>query len=165
VAAGFNPESTISDIAFDPAVAGRVFAADQGGGVYLSDDHGRTFQAAAEGLRTRAVNALALTSDGGHLYAATEGEGVYRLDTGGIAPLGVDPLWTVEDLTPTTQVPEGSDTTVSVVDTTMVDTAPADETEPAPEEPGGTDPVVIGSVVVGSALLLAVAVLMRRRRA
>ena len=32
------------------------------------------------GLRCRAVQALSITADGAILYAATDGEGVFRLD-------------------------------------------------------------------------------------
>jgi hypothetical protein len=38
------------------------------------------------GLLMRSVNALAISSDGMHLYAATEGGGVYRLDINGKPP-------------------------------------------------------------------------------
>ena len=44
---------------------------------------GASWQALNDGLRMRAVNALALSADGRHLYAGTEGEGVYRLDLDG----------------------------------------------------------------------------------
>ena len=49
-------------------------------GVYRSTDGGISWQAINQGLQMRAVNALALTPDGAHLYAATEGGGVYRYD-------------------------------------------------------------------------------------
>jgi hypothetical protein len=39
-----------------------------------------------EGLRTRAVTGLSISTDGQVLYVATNGEGVFRLDIGGVPP-------------------------------------------------------------------------------
>jgi uncharacterized protein (TIGR03382 family) len=79
-AAGLSPEASISDIVFDPADPKVMYVADLHSGVYRSADGGATWQAINTGLRMRAVNALAISADGQHLYAATEGEGVFRLD-------------------------------------------------------------------------------------
>ena len=84
--AGLNPESSISDIIFDPTNAQVLVAADKLSGVYRSADGGATWTAVNNGLRNRSVNALALSGDGRHLYAATEGEGVFRLDLAGPPP-------------------------------------------------------------------------------
>ncbi|NNC76180.1 MAG: hypothetical protein HKN93_11815 [Acidimicrobiia bacterium] len=86
VAAGTVPESTIVDYEFDPTDPSVVYAADIASGVYRSTDSGVTWTPINNGLRTRAVNDLAISHDGGHLYAATEGEGVYRLDLAGSPP-------------------------------------------------------------------------------
>ncbi len=104
--AGLNPESKVSDIIFDPADAQVMYLADCFSGVYRSTDGGATWVSVNVGLRTRAVNALAISSDGGHLYAATEGEGVYRLDLSGQPPEtapGATP--TPMAATPTPQAP------------------------------------------------------------
>jgi hypothetical protein len=85
-AAGLNPEASISDVVFDPTDPQVMYTADRFSGVYRSGDGGATWFSTVQGLRTRAVNALAITSDGGHLYAATEGEGVFRLDLSGQPP-------------------------------------------------------------------------------
>jgi photosystem II stability/assembly factor-like uncharacterized protein len=85
-AAGMNPEASVSDIVFDPIDSQTMYAADRFSGVYRSTDVGATWMPINVGLRTRAVNALAVSSSGGHLYAATEGEGVYRLDLNGQPP-------------------------------------------------------------------------------
>jgi len=79
-AAGMNPEGSVSDLVFDPARPEVLYAADLSSGVYLSEDGGTSWQPVNNGLRTRAVNALTISADGGRLYAATEGEGVFRLD-------------------------------------------------------------------------------------
>ena len=80
VAAGILPESDVADIVFDPTNPSVLYAADRLSGVYRSADGGVSWQAINNGLRMRAVNQLALAPDGAWLYAATEGEGVYRLE-------------------------------------------------------------------------------------
>jgi photosystem II stability/assembly factor-like uncharacterized protein len=78
--AGMNPEASVADLVFDPANDEVLYAADLSSGVYRSEDGGASWQPVNNGLRTRAVNALAISADGLRLYAATEGEGVFRLD-------------------------------------------------------------------------------------
>ena len=77
---GMSREASVSDIVADPTEVGVVYAADRRSGVFRSSDGGQTWSALREELRMRTVNALALSSDGNVLYAATEGDGVYRLD-------------------------------------------------------------------------------------
>lgn len=77
---GMPPEGSIHAIVVDTAHPGVVYAGDLTSGAYRSTDGGTTWSAINNGLRNRAVNALALTADGLHLYAATEGSGVFRLD-------------------------------------------------------------------------------------
>jgi photosystem II stability/assembly factor-like uncharacterized protein len=83
---GLPPEAQVTAIEFDPQNAQTVYAADQASGVYRSTDGGRTWYPINSGLRTRTVIRLAISSDGLHLYAATEGEGVYRFDVNGEPP-------------------------------------------------------------------------------
>jgi photosystem II stability/assembly factor-like uncharacterized protein len=85
-AAGLNPEASVSDTVFDPTDPQVIYAADRFSGVYRSTDGGMAWTPINVGLRTRAVNALTMSSDGQHLYAATEGEGVFRLDVSGQPP-------------------------------------------------------------------------------
>jgi hypothetical protein len=77
--AGLEPNASIRSIAVDPAHAKVVWAADYRSGVYRSADGGTTWTQVNTGLRTRAVNSLAISADGQVLYAATEGEGAFRL--------------------------------------------------------------------------------------
>jgi len=77
---GMDPQAVVRAIVIDPASPQVAYAADLRTGVYRSQDGAKTWAKVNEGLRTRAVNALAISSDGKVLYAATEGEGVYRLD-------------------------------------------------------------------------------------
>ena len=86
---GMPLETRIGDIVFDPQNSQMVYASDHFSGVYRSDDGGRTWRQINTSLRTRAINRLAISSDGLHLYAATEGEGVYRLDINGVPPTSV----------------------------------------------------------------------------
>lgn len=77
---GMAPEASVRAVVFDRAHPGVVYAGSQSSGVHRSSDGGLTWTLMSTGLTNRAVNALALTADGLHLYAATEGNGVYRLD-------------------------------------------------------------------------------------
>jgi photosystem II stability/assembly factor-like uncharacterized protein len=83
---GMPPESHITDILFDPNDPQVMYAADSFSGVYRSTDGGRVWRRINTALHTRAVNRLAVSTDGLHLYAATEGGGVYRLDFSGEPP-------------------------------------------------------------------------------
>jgi photosystem II stability/assembly factor-like uncharacterized protein len=89
VPAGIPPEGTVTSVVFDPADPNTLFISLIGSGVSYSGDGGGTWTVINNGLRTRAVNELALSSDGLHLYAATEGEGVFRLDLNSQPPEGV----------------------------------------------------------------------------
>jgi photosystem II stability/assembly factor-like uncharacterized protein len=77
---GMDPQAAIRSIAVDPTNSQTIYTADLRAGVYCSSDGGSTWTKMNEGLRTRAVMALGISSDGKVLYAATEGEGVFRLD-------------------------------------------------------------------------------------
>ncbi len=141
IAAGLPPEASITSILFNPIDSNQMYFADHFSGVYRSNDVGQTWFASNEGLRTRAVNALAFSSDGSHLYAATEGEGVYRLDLDGHPPEGAAP--------PPTQPassPQGEPDSPAEPD------SPPDE---SPEDPtsslpclGGFAPLVFAGVVL-----------------
>lgn len=84
---GMPLETRVGGIVFDPQNPNVVYAGDQFSGVYRSTNGGKTWRSINASLRTRAINRLAISGDGRHLYAATEGEGVYRLDIEGVPPL------------------------------------------------------------------------------
>ncbi|MDF1596920.1 MAG: hypothetical protein P1T08_12650 [Acidimicrobiia bacterium] len=131
-AGGVAPESMIVDFVFDPTDPGVVFAADIGSGVYRSTDAGLSWEAINLGLRTRAVNDLAISHDGRHLYAATEGEGIYRLDLDGTPPEAA-PLPTIPTTTSTTSAP-ATVTTTSVAGVASTGTS---VTTPEPQAADG----------------------------
>jgi photosystem II stability/assembly factor-like uncharacterized protein len=78
---GMNPNASVSDIVFDPTDARIIYAADKLSGVYVWERGNDMWRRINYRLHNRDVNALAVTSDGGYLYAATEGSGVYRATT------------------------------------------------------------------------------------
>ena len=84
--AGLEPNSSIHDIVFDPTNAQVVYVSDYASGMYRSSDGGQTWTKINDGLYMRTVLGLALSADGQHLYSATHGEGVYRLDLNGTPP-------------------------------------------------------------------------------
>ena len=90
MAAGLNPESSVSDIIISPGDPHLVFIADKSSGIYRSANPSEEpWVLNNRGLRTRHVNALAFSADAQLLYAATDGEGVFRLDLDG-QPTGVE---------------------------------------------------------------------------
>jgi photosystem II stability/assembly factor-like uncharacterized protein len=86
---GMPLETVISDIVFNPQNPQEMYASDHFSGVYRSDNGGQSWRQINASLRTRDVNRLAISGDGRHLYAATEGGGVYRLDFNGEPPQSV----------------------------------------------------------------------------
>ena len=72
------PWSRVLAVLFDPLRKGWVFAGDEHLGVFFSEDSGRSWSLLTQGLSTRSVHDLA--TDGTALYAATWGEGVFKLN-------------------------------------------------------------------------------------
>lgn len=83
---GLETNNSLHDIVFDPANSQVVYTSDHFSGVYRSIDGGLTWVKINNGLRTRSVNGLSISADGQHLYAATNGEGTFRLDVSGQPP-------------------------------------------------------------------------------
>ena len=74
------PWTSIRSIVIDPVDTQILYAADFYLGVYMSTDGGESWTTINDGLSTKAVSALVLSADGRVLYAATSGEGVFRLE-------------------------------------------------------------------------------------
>jgi photosystem II stability/assembly factor-like uncharacterized protein len=74
-----DPNAEVRAIAISPADDKLIAIAEVRTGVYMSWDRGDTWTKVTQGLHTRAVNDLLFSADGRTLYAATEGEGVFRL--------------------------------------------------------------------------------------
>jgi photosystem II stability/assembly factor-like uncharacterized protein len=96
ISSGMFPESSVRSLVIDPIHPNNLYAADMQSGVYRSTDSGGTWQQLRSGLKVKAIHGLAISADGQTLYAATEGNGVYRLDLSGQPPVAV-PEITLED--------------------------------------------------------------------
>jgi photosystem II stability/assembly factor-like uncharacterized protein len=79
-AAGLNPEGRFNALVVDPVRPGVVYAGDWLSGVYVSRDAGDTWSPLMAGLVHKSITSLSISIDGNHLYAAIDGDGVYRLD-------------------------------------------------------------------------------------
>lgn len=79
--AGMDPNEPVRALVADPLRPNVLYAGSSFSGVYVSEDSGASWRHLNEGLRTRALRSLAISSDGETLYAATLGEGVFRLST------------------------------------------------------------------------------------
>jgi photosystem II stability/assembly factor-like uncharacterized protein len=84
--AGLEPNGSLHDLLVDPINPQIVYASDHSSGFYRSTDGGLTWVRINDGLRNRAGSGLAISADGQHVYLATDGGGVYRLDLNGYSP-------------------------------------------------------------------------------
>jgi len=78
-ASGLPPETSILNIEVDAMHPGLIYLGSPDSGVFYSVDYGETWVSINEGLTTRTISDLSLSSDGSVLYAATLGGGVLRL--------------------------------------------------------------------------------------
>jgi photosystem II stability/assembly factor-like uncharacterized protein len=78
---GAAPYKLIISMAVNPTNDNLVYAGDWYSGVYQTTNAGGNWQLINMGLSTRSVQSLAVSSDGIYVYAATKGEGVFRLQT------------------------------------------------------------------------------------
>lgn len=78
--AGMIPNDDIWALSMDPTNSSILWAGSKWNGVYRSADAGATWVQMNTGLNTRMVVTMAISDDGGTLYAGTVGEGVFRLD-------------------------------------------------------------------------------------
>jgi photosystem II stability/assembly factor-like uncharacterized protein len=87
ISAGLEPNGNHRDIIFDPTNPDVVYTSDIASGVYRSEDGGLSWFKLSKGLTNRSATGLSLSADGLHLYAATSGGGVYRMDLNGQPPV------------------------------------------------------------------------------
>lgn len=125
--AGIDPEASIRSIVTDPSRPEVVYAADRRTGVYRSADAGKTWVRISQGLRMRAVNRLAISTDGKVFYAATEGGGVFRMGQPPVASPAPSPSPTATPTPPP-----------SPAATAPVPVAPSPVSTPAPSPPPPT---------------------------
>ena len=123
---GMPPEAFLTDMLFDPNDSQILYTADLFSGVYRSVDGGKRWRAINNGLALRAVNALALSADGLHLYAGTEGNGVYRLDLNGQPPAEA-PL--------PTPIPSATPTNLPTAEPSVAESEPTVEPSAVESEP------------------------------
>lgn len=86
IVAGLQPNSSIRDVVYDPTNTQVVYLSDLMSGVYQSEEGGQTWTQINQGLTNRAATGLGISADGQHLYLATSGEGIFRLDLNGQPP-------------------------------------------------------------------------------
>jgi photosystem II stability/assembly factor-like uncharacterized protein len=86
ITSGLSAVASVYSLVIDPAQPNILYAADVQTGVYRSTDSGASWQHIIHGLKVKAINSLAISEDGQTVYAATEGNGVYRLDLDGQPP-------------------------------------------------------------------------------
>jgi photosystem II stability/assembly factor-like uncharacterized protein len=151
---GLPPEANIFGLVFDPAQPGVIYAADRFSGVYASQDAGKTWMRMNIGLFMRAVNELAISKDGQHLYAATEGNGVYRLDLNNKEPLSAE-----APVSSALGQPTSLGRTATVSEATAITQTPPT----VPSKPGISGPV--WPVISGAfAVLIAAALFLIKRK-
>jgi photosystem II stability/assembly factor-like uncharacterized protein len=162
-AAGLNAEASVSDIVFDPSHPKTIYLSDLISGVYRSMDGGDTWAAINEGLFSRSVNALAISSDGLHLYAATEGSGTYRFDTNGVPP---EPIQVSQQNLQTSTPLSGTPTSAPTLSPTSASSIPSniDQASPTPSTPSTAKPGICGSIGLIPVSILGVYWMMRTRR-
>jgi photosystem II stability/assembly factor-like uncharacterized protein len=126
---GMDPNEPVFTIAIDPVHTNVVYAGSLRSGVFRSENGGQTWVKINNGLRTRSVHDLAISADGGTLYAGTRGEGVFRLDLNG-------------------QPPEPAPSPTSIPTTTPAPTVvpPSGAASPTPEPTG--KPGICGSALI-----------------
>jgi len=90
--AGWEPNGTPTGIVFDQNHSNIVFMGDFFSGMYRSEDGGFSWQKINSGLIVKSIIDLGISGDGAHLYASTDGAGVFRLDLYGVAPKTSTPL-------------------------------------------------------------------------
>lgn len=137
---GMDANEPIFAIAVDPVRNNVLYAASARSGVYISQDGGQTWVKNTNGLRTRAIHVLAISSDGNTLFAGTRGEGVFRLST--LNQTQFDALKPAATSTPFS-------TPTSPIPTVA---APSTQTIPSTEEPKGS------TLPCGSTMLLPIGV-------
>ncbi|MBI9045524.1 MAG: hypothetical protein JEZ06_13625 [Anaerolineaceae bacterium] len=88
---GIPLEAQLSSVVINPANPEEIFLSDLLSGVYRSYDGGSLWHPFNDELDTHAVRELVISEDGFHLYAATDGKGVYRFDLSDVVPESLDP--------------------------------------------------------------------------
>jgi photosystem II stability/assembly factor-like uncharacterized protein len=84
---GMDPEARVTFALFDRHKPDRIWASEYVTGIhYLDLDDDAPWIPVNRGLQNKAVYYLQMSSGGNHIYAATNGKGMFRLDLDGEAP-------------------------------------------------------------------------------
>ena len=149
VSSGLNPEASVTSLVFDPTNPQVLYLADVFSGVYRSSNGGKTWKVINQGLEQRAINYLAISADGQHLYAASEGKGVFRLDLNSQPPEPLSEPTTIPSTTAPTPVEAATQPAPLPENATPIISTPIISTAPAPGKPAfpticpGSAPLVL----------------------
>jgi photosystem II stability/assembly factor-like uncharacterized protein len=78
ISKGTQNHGHITSIVFDPSTPSLCFASEWHGGMYMSTDAGENWTLINEGLSTRSIASIEISKGGEIVYAASQGEGVFR---------------------------------------------------------------------------------------
>lgn len=149
VTAGLEPNGSHRDIIFDPTNANTVYLADLASGVYRSEDAGGTWIKIDNSMNVKSATRLSLSSDGLHLYAATAGGGVYRLDLNGQSPASTGlTLFGESAITEPQEGPEDEEPELPKTEEASPEEAPESE-----EEPSGISLPCLGNAMLSGIFL------------
>jgi len=73
------PWTSVWAVVIDPTDSNKIYAGDRQSGAYLTLNGGIDWYPINDGLTTKAINAMTISADGKVVYAASEGEGVFRI--------------------------------------------------------------------------------------
>ncbi len=82
--AGWDGGGMYPALAADSKVEGRLYAASDVAGIWRSDDRGENWRFINQGLDNLNVSALAVSSDGSHVYAGTQNSFLHSEDAGSV---------------------------------------------------------------------------------
>jgi len=87
---GTRDHGHITSIVYNNANSSICFASEWHGGVYISTDYGINWELFNNNLSTRSIASLEITDDGNILYAASQGEGVFKININKLVGLEYD---------------------------------------------------------------------------
>lgn len=150
---GMDANEQILDIEPDPNRPGVFYAATYLSGVYVTLDGGERWEnISGDTFHHSRAQVLALSSDGGVLYAGSTINGVYRLGTPQVSGRQPEPQ-------------DGSQENDQAAAVSQPQETAAAETEPGPPAENAISPVLLGGAAAGLLLFgLGTALVLKRRK-